>query len=98
MLPHDWFVLGLRLIGVVVVLYGLAYLLDSLLWRLGYYFGPEIHIGYYLIFGLAYLFVGLYLLLGSRQLVRLVYPEVDEEYEEQDREGEDLVQNRGESR
>ena len=90
MLRHHWFDVGLRLIGVVVILYGLAYLVDSLLLRLGYYLTPDFFVGYYLIFGLAYLFVGLYLFLGSRQLVRLVYPEVDEEYEEEDYEGEDL--------
>jgi hypothetical protein len=92
MLPHHWFDVGLRLIGIVVILYGLAYLVDSLLLRLGYYLTPDFFVGYYFIFGLAYLFVGLYLFLGSRQLVRLVYPEVDEEYTGEDEEGEDLAE------
>jgi hypothetical protein len=71
---EDWFALAVRVIGVLIFLYGGGYLLDSFLFRLGYFHYPESSPGYYVIAGLSYVFVGLYLLRGAPQLVRFAYP------------------------
>lgn len=79
---EDWFALAVRVIGVVILLYGIGYLLDSSLFRLGYFNFPESSPGYYLIAGLSYVFVGMYLIRGASHLVRFAFPEKGKEEDE----------------
>lgn len=65
MTTRDWFGIGLRVVGVLLLVYGAAYLQDSLLLRLGYFNHPESGPGYYLINGLFHLVVGLYFIHGA---------------------------------
>jgi hypothetical protein len=83
---EDWFALAVRVIGVLIFLYGIGHLLDSFLFRLGYFNYPESSPGYYVIAKLSYVFVGLYLIRGAPQLVRFAYPikEDEEKADQQD--------------
>jgi hypothetical protein len=80
---EEWFALAVRVIGVLIFLYGAGYLLDSLLFRLGYFNYPESSPAYYVVAGISYGIVGLYLMRGASHLVRFAYP-VDEEQDESD--------------
>lgn len=76
-------------------MYGLGYLLDSLLFWLGYFHFPESSPRYYLVAGLSHLLVGAYLIRGAPHLVRFAYPEEEDnesqdEHENQEQEISDL--------
>ena len=87
MRPDEWFALALRVIGAVVLLYGLGYLFDGALFRLNYFNYPETTPRYYAIAGFAYIIVATYLLRGAPQIVNFAYPpEVDDEEEADDSE------------
>lgn len=93
MLPHEWFGVALRIVGVVVSLYGLAYLLDSFLLRLGYFFHPDTHFTYYLIFGIAYIVAGACLIWGAPHIVRIAYLGALDEYEDEGEDDEEELVN-----
>lgn len=76
---EDWFALALRVFGVVTLAFGLEVLLDSLLFKLGYFSYPDSSAGYYLIAGSAQVVVGIYLARGAPHLVEFAYPVEDEE-------------------
>jgi len=78
---EEWFAIAVRVIGLLILLYGVGYLLDSLLFRLGYFNYPESSPAYYVVAGISYSVVGLYLLRGAPLIVRFAYP-VDEEQDE----------------
>lgn len=82
MRAEDWFALSLRIIGAVVSVYGMGYLLDSLLFRLGYFNFPESSPNYYVVAGLSYVLVGVYLIRGAPLLVKFAYPEGEEAEED----------------
>ena len=83
---EEWFALAVRVIGVVITLYGIGYLLDSLLFRLGYFNFPESSPAYYAAAGLSYVFAGMYLIRGAPHVVRFAYPEEEEdESQEEDK-------------
>ena len=73
------FTLALRIIGVVLVYYGLHGLLDAGLFQLGYFSYPESSPNYYLISGLFSTVLGVYLVSGAASLVRLAYPDTEED-------------------
>ena len=89
MRPEEMFALALRVIGVLVLVYGTDYLLSALLFKLGYFNYPESSPGYYLIAGLSYVFAGAYLIRGARGLVRFAYPEEEAgDDDEENKEGD----------
>jgi hypothetical protein len=73
MIPKDFFAVALRIIGLLAAAHGLRDLIDFGLLLLGY-ISTHSSFGYYLILGLLYLFVGLYLLRGAPYLVAFAYP------------------------
>jgi hypothetical protein len=75
----DWFTLALRVVGVVLLLYGLRDLFEHLLYRLGYSNWPEVSPLYYIVTGVVQLFAGLYLVRGAPALVRFAYPDAAED-------------------
>ena len=81
---EEWFSLALKVIGVVIFLYGSGYLLDGSLFHLGYFNYPESSPGYYGAAGLAYVIVGLYLMRGASSIVRFAYPPEEEENNEEE--------------
>ena len=81
---EEWFALAVRVIGVVVFVYGAGSLLDSFLFRLGYFNYLDTSPGYYVIAGLSYVFVGLYLIRGAPLLVRFACPIEDDENNEEE--------------
>lgn len=83
MRPEEWFAVALRAIGVVVFLYGAGFLFDSALLSLGYFNQPDPSPSYYMIVGIFYVIVGLYLLKGAPHIVRFSYPREEEEEEEE---------------
>ena len=89
MTAKEWFELALRVVGVVVLLYGVGYLVDSSLFRLGYFSYPDTTAGYYFINGIAYTVVGLFLLRGAPYLVGFAYPPEADEKSELDEEQTD---------
>lgn len=86
MRAEDWFALSLRVIGAVVSIYGMGYLLDSLLFRLGYFNYPESSPNYYVVAGLSYVIVGVFLIRGAPLLVKFAYPHDEDEHGEEDNE------------
>ena len=89
MRAEEWFALALRIVGVIVLLHGTGYLLDSSLFRLGYFNYPETTPAYYLIAGIAYTVVGLCLIRFAPHIVDFVYPpETDEERELEEEESD----------
>ncbi len=83
MKSEEWFAFAVRVVGLVVALYGLGYLLDSLLFRLGYFNYPDSSPGWYVIVGVFQFVVGLYLLRGAPVVVNFAYPEEVDSAEEQ---------------
>lgn len=79
MLVEDWFALAVRVFGVVTIISGLGVLLDSLLFKLGYFNYADSSPGYYLISGLAQIIIGLYLVRGAPHLLELAYPNSEED-------------------
>ena len=71
--PKDYFSLALRIIGFLSLAHGLRDLLDFALMLLNYT-STHSSFGYYLILGLLYCLVGIYLLRGAPLIVRLAYP------------------------
>jgi hypothetical protein len=74
----DWFALAVRVGGIWLLVSGLGLLLDSSLFKLGYFNYLESSPGYFLICGLAQVLAGLYLVRGAPQLVEFAYPTEDE--------------------
>ena len=89
---EAWFALAIRVIGVMILLYGVGYLLDSLLFRLGYFNYLESTPAYYVIAGLSYIFLALYLIRGAPHLVRFAYPIEEDDSENVGLEAEDEQQ------
>ena len=76
---EDWFALGVRVVGIAVLIPGLGLLLDSLLLKLGYFNAPDTHPAYYVIYGAAQVIAGLYLIRGASFLVGFAYAREDED-------------------
>ena len=90
MKSEEWFVLSLRVIGVVILTLGARDLLDALLFHLGYFSLLESSPRYFVVMGLAYILAGLYLMRGAPHLVRFAFPEMskgesDDEVEDTNR-------------
>jgi hypothetical protein len=71
---EDWFAVAVRVVGVVILVAGLGLLLDSLLFKLGYFFYPDSSPGYYLIAGMAQVIIGMYLARGAPLLAEFAFP------------------------
>ena len=71
--PKDYFSLALRIIGFLSLAHGLRDLVDFALMLLNYT-STHSSFGYYLILGLLYCVVGVYLLRGASLIVRFAYP------------------------
>ncbi|HZI88641.1 MAG TPA: hypothetical protein VFD48_17540 [Pyrinomonadaceae bacterium] len=78
---HELFGLAVRILGVVLICFGLQDLLDSSMLRLGYFTLPDSTPAYYLIRGLITLVAGAYLLRGAPLLAEIAY-RVDDEDDE----------------
>lgn len=70
---EQWFGLALRIVGAIVCLYGVGYLVDGVLFHLGYFNYPDSSVNYYIVVGLLYCGVGVYLLRGAPHVVRFAY-------------------------
>lgn len=79
----DYFALALRIVGVLMLAYGIRDVVDSLLFKLGYFNYLDSTPSYYVITGLASTIAGLYLLRGAPGLVRFAYPANDEDEDEE---------------
>lgn len=76
---EELFGLALRIMGAVLVYYGLHNLLDALLFNLGYFNYPDSSPHYYLVSGLFLTVLGLYLVRGAVGVVAFAYPSRDDE-------------------
>ena len=83
MKSKDYFSLALRIIGLLTLAHGLRDLVDFGLILLGYT-STRSSFAYYLILGLLYSVVGLYLLRGAPFVVNFAYPRNREEVSESD--------------
>ncbi len=79
MKANDYFAVAIRVIGVILIVYGLRDLLDALLFTLGYFTVMDTNPRYYLVFGLGSLVLGIYFLRGAALLVDFAFPNGDEE-------------------
>jgi hypothetical protein len=83
---EEWLGLALRIVGAIVSLYGVSYLVDGALFHLEYFSYPDSSVNYYIVVGLLYCGVGVYLLRGASHVVRFAYPReeaVDEPVEDE---------------
>ena len=80
----DLFKLAVRIIGVVVLVYGAYDLMNSLLFYNNYFVFPEMTTGYYLISGLLFIAIGIYFVRGAAFLVDFAFPEDDLETNEEE--------------
>lgn len=85
MKADEYFVIALRVIGVVWVLYGLRELLDALLLSLGYFTQLEISPRYYVVGGLFSFLAGLFLIGGAPLLAGFAFPEEEESENDHER-------------
>ncbi len=83
MTARDWFVLALRIVGVVLLLYGLRDLVDHLLYRLGYFSWPEVSPLYYVVMGVAQTAAGIYLVRGAPLLANFAFAATEAEDEDE---------------
>ena len=83
MKSKNYFSLALRIIGLLTLAHGLRDLVDFGLILLGYT-STRSSFAYYLILGLLYSVVGLYLLRGAPFVVNFAYPRNREEVSESD--------------
>lgn len=79
MKANDYFGVAIRVVGVVMVLYGLRDLLDALLLVLGYFTLMDTNPKYYVVMGLASFLVGLYFVRGAGLLVDFAFPDEKED-------------------
>jgi hypothetical protein len=79
MKANDYFEVAIRVIGVVLMIYGLRDLLDALLFVLGYFTIMDTNPKYYLVFGLGSLVLGFYFVRGAGLLVDFAFPNVDDD-------------------
>jgi hypothetical protein len=88
---EQWLGLALRIVGVIVLLYGVGYLVDGALFYLEYFNYPDSSVNYYIVVGILYCAVGVYLLRGAPHVVRFAYPreEAMEEPSEDEENGND---------
>lgn len=89
---EELFALALRIIGAVLLYYGLHNLLDAGLFRLGYFNYPDSSPNYYLISGLFLTLLGVYLLRGARGIVKFAYPPSGDD-KENDQSNEDEAES-----
>jgi hypothetical protein len=75
---EQLFGLALRIIGVVLVYYGLYSLLDAALFSLGYFSYAGYSVNYYLVSGLFLTVFGIYLVRGAATVVAFAYPSGDD--------------------
>lgn len=80
----DLFALAVRILGVVLLCYGVQDLVDSGLFKLGYFFLMDSNPSYYFIRGLVTFSVGIYFVRGAPLLVNLAYPFKDEDDDEEE--------------
>ncbi len=73
MTPRDLFGLAIRIIGLIVSIYGLDWLARFTFFQLGYFKLEHTDIGYYLLSAFAYLIAGAYFLRGAPHFVRYAY-------------------------
>lgn len=83
---RDYFSLALRIIGFLALAHGLRDLVDFALMLLNYT-STHSSFGYYLILGLLYSVVGVYLLRGAPLIVRFAYPPQQTSASENDADG-----------
>jgi hypothetical protein len=95
MTRKDYFILTIQIIGLILVLYGLRYVIDFPLGVLGYFTLQKTDYSYYLIIGLCHLFMGMYFLRGAPYLVSFAFPGWIEK--DNSPESEEELQNKTES-
>jgi hypothetical protein len=78
MTPKDWFAVGIRILGVVILIYGIWDLVNAGLLHYEYWKNPDTSSGYYVIVGCATIIMGLYLAAGASHLVNFAYPDEKE--------------------
>jgi hypothetical protein len=81
MTPRELFEVAVRVIGLVLMLYGLYDLSDFVLASLKYFTLQRTDVGMYLILGIGYLILGGYFLRGGAYVIRLAFPD-HREYEQ----------------
>ena len=84
----DWFTLALRIVGVVLLLYGLRDLVDHLLYQLGYFNWPDVSPRYFVAVGAIQICAGLYLVRGAPLLVGFAFPGAAEGVEDEAQDAE----------
>ena len=80
--PSVIFALFLRILGVIVFLYGMRYIADFFLGVTGYFTTQHTDYATYVILGMCYLIVGMYLTRGAPGVVDYAYPNAAQDEKE----------------
>lgn len=75
MKPRELFETAVRVIGLILTLYGTGYLVEFAAVNIGYFTLQRTDVAYYLLQGIGYIVVGLYFLRGAPHFVRYAYPD-----------------------
>jgi hypothetical protein len=75
--PKTIFGLAIRIVGLIITLYGLDWLARFAMGQMGYFTLKSTDMGYYLLMAIGYIGVGFYLLRGAPHFVRYAYPDDD---------------------
>lgn len=79
MTPRDWFDVFVRVIGVVVLVYGLWDLVNAALFYTEYFKNPDMTFRFYMLFGWSSILIGLLLIRVSRVVVNYAYGPLEDE-------------------
>jgi hypothetical protein len=77
--PSEIFALVLRILGVIIFLYGFRYIADFFLGVTGYFTLKYTEYSYYVILGMGHLLIGMYLTRGAAAVVDYAYPNKGQE-------------------
>jgi len=80
----DLFGLAVRVLGVVLLCYGVQDLVDSSMFKLGYFTLMDSNPSYYFVRGLLTFAAGIYFVRGAPLLLSLAYPAKGEDEDEEE--------------
>lgn len=84
MKPRELFDVAVRTLGALVLVWGLWDLVNAALFYTDYFRNPDMSFRFYLIFGWASIFIGLFLIRAGGVLVNFAYSEDDDEEDPRD--------------
>jgi hypothetical protein len=80
--PREWFDVGVRIVGVLTLVYGICDLVNAGLFYTEYFRNPDFSFRFYLIAGWCSIAIGLILIRSAPVLVNFAYGPIDDSDDE----------------